>query len=116
VLGTKVAFGSEVDEIVFPSGAAEFPLVDADPHLNKILIQVGEEALKARKRAVGTNNVPYSQAVCAMPDTASWSRPSAERNAVKSVLSKVKPERWFWNSANEPASAGPDRSLVRNTV
>ena len=35
VLGTKVAFGSEVDEIVFPSGAAEFPLVDADPHLNK---------------------------------------------------------------------------------
>ena len=63
VLGTEVAFGSEVDEIVFPSGAAEFPLVDADPHLNKILIEVGEEALKARKRAVGTNVGPVRMLV-----------------------------------------------------
>ena len=63
VLGTEVAFGSEVDEIVFPSGAADFPLIDADPHLNKILIQVGEEALKARKRAVGTNIGPVRVSV-----------------------------------------------------
>src|SRR4051812_12418544 len=34
-LGTEVASGSEVDEIVFPSGAAEFPLVDADRRLNQ---------------------------------------------------------------------------------
>ena len=63
VLGTEVAFGSEVDEIVFPSGAADFPLVDADPHLNKILLKVGEEALKARKRAVGTNIGPVRMLV-----------------------------------------------------
>ena len=62
-LGTEVAFGSEADEIVFPSGAAEFPLVDADPHLNKILIQVGEDALNARKRAVGTNIGPVRMSV-----------------------------------------------------
>ena len=58
ILGTEVAFGSEVDEIVFPSGAPELPLVDADPRLNKILIDVAEDALNAGKRAVGTNFGP----------------------------------------------------------
>ena len=32
------------------------------------------------------------QAVCAMPFVVSWSRPSADRNTVKSAASKVKPE------------------------
>ena len=58
ILGTEVAFGSEVDEIVLPSGAAEFPLVDADPRLSQILIKVGEDALNARQRVVGTNVAP----------------------------------------------------------
>jgi AraC-like DNA-binding protein len=58
ILGTEVAFGSEVDEIVFPSDAPEFPLVDGDPRLNNILVEVGEDALSARKRAVGTNVGP----------------------------------------------------------
>ena len=58
ILGTEVAFGSDVDEIVFPSGAPEFPLVDADPRLNKILLEVGEGAVSARERAVGTNVGP----------------------------------------------------------
>ena len=49
ILGTEVAFGSRVDEIVFPPGAAEFPLVDADPRLNKILRKVCEESLNTRK-------------------------------------------------------------------
>ena len=58
ILGTEVAFGSEVDEIVFPSGAPELLLVDADPRLNKILVEVGEDALSKRKRAAGTNVGP----------------------------------------------------------
>ena len=58
ILGTEVAFGSEVDEIVFPSGAPELPLVDADPRLNKILVEVSEDALSARQRAAGTNVGP----------------------------------------------------------
>jgi AraC-like DNA-binding protein len=58
ILGTKVAFGSEVDEIVFPSGAPDFLLVDADPRLNKILVEVGEDALSKRERAAGTNVGP----------------------------------------------------------
>ena len=63
ILGTEVAFGSEVDEIVFPSGAPEFPLVDADPRLNKILVEVSEDALSARKRAVGINVGPVRMLV-----------------------------------------------------
>jgi hypothetical protein len=35
----------------------------ADPHLNKILVKVGEEALKARKRAVGINIGPVRMLV-----------------------------------------------------
>ena len=58
ILGTEVAFGSEVDEIVFPSGTPELPLVDADPRLNKILVEVSEDALRARQRAAGTNVGP----------------------------------------------------------
>jgi len=51
ILGTEVAFGSEVDEIVFPPGAPELPLVNADPRLNKILVEVQRgrsERTKAR--------------------------------------------------------------------
>jgi AraC-like DNA-binding protein len=58
ILGTEVAFGSEVDEIVFPSGVPELLLVDGDPRLNNILVKVGEDALSARKRTVGTNVGP----------------------------------------------------------
>ena len=63
ILGIEVAFGSEVDEIVFPPGAPELPLVNADPRLNKILVEVGEDALSARKRAVGTNVGPVRMLV-----------------------------------------------------
>ena len=63
ILGTEVAFGGKVDEIVFPSGASEFPLVEADSHLNKILVEVSENALGARQRAVGTDVGPVRMLV-----------------------------------------------------
>ena len=53
VLGTEVVFGSDVDEIVFPPGAAELPVVDADPRLGQILVKVCDDSLKARRSNVG---------------------------------------------------------------
>ena len=38
-------------------------LVDADPRLNKIQVEVGEDALSARERAVGTNVGPIRRLV-----------------------------------------------------
>ena len=49
-LGNNIDFGSTADEIYFPAGSSEWALVDADPHLNKILLKVCEESLNARKR------------------------------------------------------------------
>ena len=46
-LGENIEFGSDVDEIVFPEGSMELPLVGADPRLNKILLKVCDEALAA---------------------------------------------------------------------
>ena len=48
-LGKDIEFGSDVDEIIFPARSAEWPLVDADRRLNKILLKVCEESLNARK-------------------------------------------------------------------
>jgi AraC-like DNA-binding protein len=48
-LGKNIDFGSTADEIDFPTGSAEWKLIDADPHLNKILLKVCEESLSTRK-------------------------------------------------------------------
>ena len=48
-LGKEIQFGSEVDEIVFPIGSEKWPITDADPRLNKILIKVCDEALHTRQ-------------------------------------------------------------------
>jgi AraC-like DNA-binding protein len=48
-LGNNIEFGSSVDEIVFPTGSADWALVGADRRLNKILVKVCEESLSARK-------------------------------------------------------------------
>jgi AraC-like DNA-binding protein len=54
LLGKDVEFGGTADEIVFPAGSAEWTLIDADPHLNNIILKVCEESLKARKSNRGT--------------------------------------------------------------
>jgi hypothetical protein len=43
-LGTNIEFGREANEIGFPAGSAGWSVVDADLRLNKILLQVWEEA------------------------------------------------------------------------
>jgi AraC-like DNA-binding protein len=52
-LRKDIEFGSDADEIVFPAGSAEWPVVNADPRLSKILLKVCEESLNARKRRDG---------------------------------------------------------------
>jgi AraC-like DNA-binding protein len=48
-LGKSLEFGSDADEIEFPKGSAEWPLVGADARLNKILLKVCDETLSSRK-------------------------------------------------------------------
>src|SRR5262245_50194870 len=42
--GDSIEFGAAVDEISFPKRIRDLPLVDADPHLNELLIRYCEEA------------------------------------------------------------------------
>ena len=62
-LGTEVEFGSDVDEIVFPEGSAEMPLVEADHRLNKILSRVCEDTLNARGSNVSALRVSVENAL-----------------------------------------------------
>jgi len=48
-LGEDIEFGSDVDEIVFPTNSAKWPLVEADTRLNKILVKVCEETLSTHE-------------------------------------------------------------------
>jgi AraC-like DNA-binding protein len=53
-MGRDIEFGADVDELVFPAAVKLAPLVDADPHLNKLLIKYSEEALAHRETKVAT--------------------------------------------------------------
>ena len=57
LLGKDLEFGSDADEIGLPAGSAEWPLVDADARLNRILLKICEESLSSRKRNTGTFRV-----------------------------------------------------------
>jgi AraC-like DNA-binding protein len=46
--GADVEFGADVDEVAFAPTARNMPVVSADPHLNKLLINYCEEALSRR--------------------------------------------------------------------
>jgi AraC-like DNA-binding protein/transcriptional regulator with XRE-family HTH domain len=52
-LGKEIEFGSNVDEIRFPAGSADWALAGADPRLNKILLKTCEESLSRRKSKLG---------------------------------------------------------------
>jgi len=46
--GCEVVFGADADEIHFPSGTAQLPIISADMYLNKLLIKYCDEALSKR--------------------------------------------------------------------
>jgi AraC-like DNA-binding protein len=47
-LGCDVDFAADRDEILFPSSIGALPVVGADPHLNRLLVQYADEALAGR--------------------------------------------------------------------
>lgn len=53
-LGCEVEFGSNVDELAFPGPVKLMPVVNADPHLNEMLIRYCDEALAHREASRGT--------------------------------------------------------------
>lgn len=50
-LGCAVEFGATVDEVLFPREAGQLRVIDADPYLNRLLIEVVEERLARRAHA-----------------------------------------------------------------
>jgi AraC-like DNA-binding protein len=62
-LGQNIKFGSDADEIYFPTGSADWALVDADPHLSKILLKVCEENLAARKLNTGAFRITVENTI-----------------------------------------------------
>lgn len=50
-LGCTVEFGATVDEVLFPRETRELPVVNHDPYLEKLLVDICEQALATRKRA-----------------------------------------------------------------
>src|SRR6516165_7599084 len=49
VFDCNVAFGSNIDEVVYPGLAKSIPNVNADPFLNSLLVRYCEEALSNRR-------------------------------------------------------------------
>jgi AraC-like DNA-binding protein len=62
-LGKDIEFGSDTDEIGLPPGSSEWPLVDADPRLSKILLKTAEETLSVRKEDTGAFRVAVENAI-----------------------------------------------------
>jgi AraC-like DNA-binding protein len=52
--GCDVKFGAAVDEVAFAGRLRDVPLLNADPHLSRLLITYSEEALAHRHRRLGS--------------------------------------------------------------
>ncbi len=52
--GCDVAFGADVDEVVFHRDVKDLPVVSGDPYLNELLIKYCEDALSDRHGSRGT--------------------------------------------------------------
>jgi AraC-like DNA-binding protein len=50
-MGCEVEFGATVDEILFERDCAELPVTGGDPYLNRLLVEVCEQALASQRRA-----------------------------------------------------------------
>jgi len=47
--GSEIRFGAHVDQAKFSSSIRDVPIASADPHLNEILLQYAEEALRQQR-------------------------------------------------------------------
>jgi len=63
VFDCNVAFGSNVDEVVYPGPAKSIPTVNADPYLNSLLVRYCEEALSNRRVPSGAWRLRVENAI-----------------------------------------------------
>lgn len=49
--GCDISFGSKIDQIIFPMSTCATPLLNADPHLNSLLLKYCEEVARKRRPA-----------------------------------------------------------------
>jgi AraC-like DNA-binding protein len=62
-MGCGVVFGADRDEVSFPGTVRQLPVVNADPHLNKMLIKYCEEARSHREAGPGTFRIAVENAI-----------------------------------------------------
>jgi AraC-like DNA-binding protein len=53
-MGCDVEFGAPRDEILFPREAGQLRVLNADPYLNRLLVEICEQTLARRRRATGS--------------------------------------------------------------
>jgi AraC-like DNA-binding protein len=63
VFGCKVAFGSDVDEVIYPQRAVSMATVNADSYLNSLLVRYCEEALSRRRVQSGAWRLRVENAI-----------------------------------------------------
>ena len=63
VFGCNVAFGSDVDEVVYPRLAKSIATVNADPYLNSLLVRYCEEILSNRSVQSGAWRLKVENAI-----------------------------------------------------
>jgi AraC-like DNA-binding protein len=63
VFGCKVSFGSDIDEVVYPRTANTIACVNADSHLNSLLVRYCEEALSNRRVHSGAWRLKVENAI-----------------------------------------------------
>ncbi len=45
LLDSEIEMGTDVDEVIFPADSGDYPVVTADPYLNRLCVRCAEEAL-----------------------------------------------------------------------
>ena len=63
MFGCNVAFGSDVDEVVYPRLAKSIATVNADPYLNSLLVRYCEEILSNRSEQSGVWRLKVENAI-----------------------------------------------------
>jgi AraC-like DNA-binding protein len=63
LFGCQVAFGSHVDEVIYPEHIKVIPTVNADPYLNSLLVRYCDESLGIRRAQIGPWRVKVENAI-----------------------------------------------------
>jgi AraC-like DNA-binding protein len=66
LLGCAVKTGADVDEIIFPGKSGEYPIVTADPYLNRLCVGFCEETLARRGKKTSPLKVRVENAIAAL--------------------------------------------------